>query len=177
MSSYPEPAKFPISSQKLNTGLNSCVFAIKDAKTTRSGAKSNIQKKIMALDKKQLPKDSKGNLKTVNAIWVDDDPMVTDLQCQLLFPLIIDVYRTPFELMKHIKPNCIYSKNTPIFLDYSFDNAPNITGVDVAKNLYELGFTKLHLLSGQDFEATDVKIPDYLMILPKSAAAHLDKYF
>lgn len=121
--------------------------------------------------------DSQSSLKTVNAIWVDDDPMVTDLQCQLLHPLIIDVYRTPAELMSHIEPICIYSKNTPVFLDYNFDNAPNTTGVDVAKKLHELGFTKLRLLSGQDFEATGVEIPDYLMILPKSAAANLDKYF
>ncbi len=121
--------------------------------------------------------DSQDKLKTVNAIWVDDDPMVTDLQCQLLHPLIIDVYRTPAELMSHIESSCIYSKNTPIFLDYNFDNAPNITGVDVAKKLYGLGFTKLYLLSGQDFEASGVEIPDYLMILPKTAAAHLDKYF
>ena len=69
--------------------------------------------------------DSQNSLKTVNAIWVDDDPMVTDLQCQLLFPLIIDVYRTPAELMSRVEPNCIYSKNTPIFLDYNFDNASN----------------------------------------------------
>lgn len=121
--------------------------------------------------------DSQNSLKTVNAIWVDDDPMVTDLQCQLLFPLIIDVYRTPAELMGNIEPNCIYSKDTPVFLDYNFDNAFNITGVDVAKKLFELGFTKLRLLSGQDFEASGVEIPDYLMVLPKSAAAHLDKYF
>ena len=52
-----------------------------------------------------------------------------------------------------------------------------ITGVDVAKKLFELGFTKLRLLSGQDFEASGVEIPDYLMVLPKSAAANLDKYF
>ena len=121
--------------------------------------------------------DSQNSLKTVNAIWVDDDPMVTDLQCQLLFPLIIDVYRTPAELMGNIEPNCIYSKDTPVFLDYNFDNASNITGVDVGKKLFELGFTKLRLLSGQDFEASGVEIPDYLMVLPKSAAAHLDKYF
>ena len=123
------------------------------------------------------PKDSQDKPKIVNAIWVDDDPMVTDLPCQLLFPLIIDVYRTPAELMSRVEPNCIYSKNTPIFLDYNFDNAPNITGVDVAKKLFELGFTKLRLLSGQDLEASGVEIPDYLMILPKSAAANLDKYF
>ena len=79
---------------------------------------------------------AQNSLKTVNAIWVDDDPMVTDLQCQLLHPLIIDVYRTPAELMSHIEPICFYSKNTPVFLDYNFDNAPNTTGVDVAKKLY-----------------------------------------
>ena len=185
---------FELLNQKLN-GLD----VIKAAKAARAVLvsshydESDIQKEIITLGAKLLPKQlateipicvtqpkthhSEENIKAVNAIWVDDDPMVTDLQCQLLLPHVVDVYRTPYELMKNIEPTCIYSKDTAVFLDYNFDNAPEIKGIDIAKKLHEFGFTKLYLLSGQDFEGTDLEIPEYLTVLPKSAAAHLDKYF
>lgn len=185
---------FELLNQELN-GLD----VIKAAKAARAVLvsshydESDIQKEIITLGAKLLPKQlateipicvtqpkthhSEENIKVVNAIWVDDDPMVTDLQCQLLLPHVVDVYRTPYELMKSIEPMCIYSKNTAVFLDYNFDNADEITGIDIAKKLHELGFIKLYLLSGQDFEGTDVEIPEYLTVLPKSAAAQLNKYF
>lgn len=153
----------------------------------------NIQKQIINLGAKLLPKQlandipiriiksvekhSKQNLKVVDAIWLDDDPSVTDLTCQLMPNLAIDVYRSPIEFMKNIEPNCIYAKDTPIFLDNNFNEIENITGISIAIKLHQLGFTKLRLLSGQDLDAVGIIPPDYLLILPKSAASNLEKYF
>lgn len=153
---------------------------------------SDTQKEIIRLGAKLLPKQlansisirvshqqescPNNELHTVSAIWLDDDPSITDLNCQLMAPLIIDVFRSPLEMMNIIEMRN-YPKDIPIFLDNNFEGFPEVTGIDIAIKLHQLGFTKLRLLSGQDLGASDISPPEYLIIIPKYAASELDQYF
>jgi len=56
-----------------------------------------------------------------------------------------------------------YSKNTKICVDH--DLGCDLDGFALAQKLHALGYKKLYMFSGRDFEACDV--PDYLTVLSK----------
>jgi hypothetical protein len=55
-------------------------------------------------------------------------------------------------------------KEIKIFIDNSF--GPNsISGIELAKQLHDKGFTNLYLFSGSDFGGSEV--PDYVTVISK----------
>lgn len=53
-----------------------------------------------------------------------------------------------------------YSKDSLILIDNEFAKE-NITGIEIAKQLHNMGFSKLYLFSGRDY-SHDSSIPAYL---------------
>lgn len=69
----------------------------------------------------------------------------------------IDKYNTVSEFMNNISK---YPKNACLFIDNQFKNE-NITGIKVAEELHNMGYSNLYLFSGIDY-SKDLSIPDYL---------------
>lgn len=148
----------------------------------------DIQQALLKLNAKLLPKKlnqyipivvlenkveySETNLKQVDGIWLDDDAGFTLVHEHGLLKAgkKVDIYRSPKALMDAIH---IYPKNISILLDNNFDST-NIHGTDVAKDLHELGFAKLFLVSGDRLKPNDYP---YLTILGKADLDDIYKYF
>ena len=148
----------------------------------------DIQQALLKLNAKLLPKKlnqyipivvlenkveySETNLKQVDGIWLDDDAGFTLVHEHGLLKAgkTVDIYRSPKALMDAIH---IYPKNISILLDNNFDST-SIHGTDVAKDLHELGFTKLFLVSGDRLKPNDYP---YLTILGKADLDDIYKYF
>ena len=148
----------------------------------------DIQQAMLKLNAKLLPKKlnqyipivvlenkveySETNLKQVDGIWLDDDAGFTLVHEHGLLKAgkTVDIYRSPKALMDAIH---IYPKNISILLDNNFDST-SIHGTDVAKDLHELGFTKLFLVSGDRLKPNDYP---YLTILGKADLDDIYKYF
>lgn len=117
------------------------------------------------------PQYAGNSLKTVDAIWLDDDITFTDsISWKFEKTDKVDIYRTPAELMQNIYS---YVKDTLIFLDNNFEGI-DIHGTDIAIELHKQGFTKLFLLSG------DLNLNEnlsFLTILPKHEANNLKQYW
>lgn len=149
---------------------------------------SDIQQALLKLNAKLLPKKlnqyipivvlenkieySETNLKEVDGIWLDDDVGFTLLHEHglLIAGKKVDMYRSPKALMDNIH---IYPKHISILLDNNFE-ASSIHGTHVAKDLHELGFTKLFLVSGDKLNPNDYP---YLTILSKADLDDISKYF
>ena len=96
-----------------------------------------------------------GSLRVVDAVWLDDDQEFTFRYEKKLIEnkKKVDMYRTPKELMDNIH---LYPKDTPIFLDNNFQEPfSDIAGTEIAKQLYERGFTKLFLITGNRLNQND----------------------
>lgn len=148
----------------------------------------DIQQALLKLNAKLLPKKlnqyipiivlenkaeySETNLKEVDGIWLDDDAGFTLMHEQdlVMSGKKVDIYRSPKALMDNIH---IYPKHIPILLDNNFE-ATSIHGTGVAKDLHELGFTKLFLVSGDKLNPNDYP---YLTILSKGDLDDICKYF
>jgi two-component system aerobic respiration control sensor histidine kinase ArcB len=101
-------------------------------------------------------------LKQVDAILVDDDKRFADMLIQYVFgDNKIDYFEDPYEFMEKIKN---YPKNTRIYLDNHYKTA-NLTGFTLAKELYEKGYAKLYLLTGDTFKPGQA--PDYVKVIRK----------
>ncbi len=98
-------------------------------------------------------------IKKIDAIFVDDDKDFLDVLVRVIESndKIADTYYTAHELLNNIQA---YAKDTKIFLDNQFSNE-NTTGIELAKQLHELGYRCLYLFSGHDF-SEDNSIPNYL---------------
>lgn len=98
----------------------------------------------------------------VNAILVDDDERFADTLIQYIFiDDEVDYFDDPHEFMVKIKH---YPKDTRIYLDNNYKSG-DVNGFSLAKELHELGYTRLYLLTGDTFETS--KIPHYLKIIRK----------
>lgn len=111
----------------------------------------------------QPKKVEKGTL-SVHMVFVDDEKMATQtLVAEYFNNLIVDQYDNPFEFLDEVDK---YTKDTKIVLDnyyYAEDGSTcKIDGISIAKELHEKGFTKLFLLSGENFT-----VPDYLTLILK----------
>jgi PAS domain S-box-containing protein len=118
--------------------------------------------------KSAAPKSSE--LKKVDLIIVEDDRMLSSaLASYFEGTHSVVVYEKPEELLKNLSA---YEKHTKISLDHSFDNSP-LKGLEVAKKLYEEGYTNLLLLSGTEFEPS--QLPSYLTFVLKTDPDMLEK--
>ncbi len=50
-------------------------------------------------------------------------------------------------------------------IDNTYNDHPLISGISLSKDLHERGYTRLYILSGTQFDAT--QLPDYLITLTK----------
>lgn len=111
-------------------------------------------------NKAQSQEDS---LKIVDLILVDDNENFAQTLIDFVFDQdIVDYYRDPRKLLENLNQ---YPKNTRIYLDNNFTMVDEL-GVDIAKKLHELGFTRLYLLSGDTFKPEE--IPSYLTVILKT---------
>lgn len=151
-------------------------------------AKTDIQNQVMALNAKLLPKQlasfipvvvsevqkNDGQPTRVDAVWLDDEPSFTSSHEKVFIRKNkkVDIYRTPQELKDNLH---LYPKETPVFLDNNF--APpfqDYHGTQIAKELHEMGFSKLFLITGEDLDQDDYP---YLKIIKKHSLDNLTQYF
>jgi hypothetical protein len=74
--------------------------------------------------------------------------------------LITDTYTNPDDFLNNLSK---YLKDTKIITDYKLNNLFN--GFDLAEKLHGLGYTKLYVMSGKDFDKQSV--PPYVTVILK----------
>lgn len=97
---------------------------------------------------------------SVDLVLLDDDKSFTNIFTWFYKSKnkTLKVYHSPDALLEEIS---LYSKDTKICTDYTLDS--EMTGVDVAKILYEKGYNHLYLCTGHSFTQDD--LPAYLKLL------------
>jgi PAS domain S-box-containing protein len=131
-----------------------------------------IEKQIEV--KKTVDATNTASLKDIDIVVVEDYKTLADGFSMLLNKngRKSDVYYDGNKFLKNFKQ---YSKNTDICLDYSLGDT---TGVEIAKTLYEAGYTKLYLLTGWDKDSLEeYNIPSYLTVLLKTDMDAIIKKF
>ena len=119
------------------------------------------------LDKKLEP-----GSKHVDMVWIDDDPDWVQNQIHKYFSnLIIDRYSEPVTFLEDLVQ---YPTNTKIILDMFYNHAGvlDLTGFQIAEQLFEKGYTKLFLLAGGEVTA-EYYIPGYLTVISKRDEAQI----
>jgi PAS domain S-box-containing protein len=112
-------------------------------------------------EEKQEPQ--KEGQKKVDLVLVDDNETFAQTLIDFIFDQdVVDYYRDPRKLLANLNQ---YPKDTRIYLDNNFTMVDEL-GIDFAKNLHELGFTRLYLLSGDTFKPGE--IPSYLTVIIKT---------
>lgn len=142
--------------------------------------KTALQRKV-----KVLPKDlvhvvpirvvqakKKGELVNVHMVFVDDEKAFTKtLVSNYYSHLLTESYSNPLEFLDEVDK---YPKDTKIVLDnyyYMEDGGTyKIDGVTLAQQLHAKGYTKLLMLSGEDF-----MVPEYLTLILKTDRNGLSK--
>lgn len=102
------------------------------------------------------------NMKTVDLIIVDDDEQF--VKTLILFAFgdkMVDKYHDPYHFLENVSQ---YSKDTPIYLDNNFATV-DLTGMEIAKQLHDKGYSRLYILSGEVFKEQD--IPSYVTFIRK----------
>ena len=109
-------------------------------------------------------------LKKVGLVIIDDDELLVDSLVDFFQNkgIVVDAYYKPKNFLDRLSQ---YPKNTKICMDNDFHC--QITGVELAKQLHETGFTQLYLFSGKDFEKDE--IPNYLKVITKEDLIGLSK--
>jgi FixJ family two-component response regulator len=91
----------------------------------------------------------------------DDDTFLSALKILLEYRgLFVDTYTDPNDFLNSLNK---YAKDTKVITDYELKC--DIDGLDLLKKLYELGYTKLYLMSGRSF--TQDNIPHYVNVMLK----------
>lgn len=121
----------------------------------------------------KIEKERKGtaeNFKKVDLVIIDDDQLFADSLANFFKDKFagVEAYYDPNRFLKNLSQ---YAKDTKICMDNHFQN--HISGIELAKQLNEAGYTKLYLLSGKTFEKRE--IPNYLTVLLKGDVECLDK--
>ncbi len=102
--------------------------------------------------------------KIVDLVIIDDDELlVSTIIKYILVDKLVDTYNTAHEFLLNVHN---YSKDTNFIIDNEF-KGECITGIEISKKLYALGFRKLYLFSGGDY-THDNSIPSYLNIIAKT---------
>jgi signal transduction histidine kinase len=113
------------------------------------------------------PKQEEG-LKTVDLVLVDDNENFAQTLIDFTFDEdVVDYYRDPRKFLENLNQ---YPKNTRICLDNNYTMVDTL-GIEIVKDLHEQGYTRLYLLSGDEFKPGD--IPSYLTVIPKMKADQL----
>ncbi|MFT3742433.1 MAG: PAS domain-containing sensor histidine kinase [Gammaproteobacteria bacterium] len=100
--------------------------------------------------------------KTVDAVIVDDDVnFVKNLTLFVFEDIEVDTYDNPEQFLKNIKQ---YPFNVKIYMDNNYSTS-NKKGLDIAKQLHQLGYNRLYLLSGETFDKSE--IPHFLTVIRK----------
>lgn len=104
----------------------------------------------------------------VDAVIIDDDrTFVNMLVLHVFADQDTEEYYKPEDFLKNVGK---YRKDTKIFLDNNYATS-DLKGLDIAKELHELGYHQLYLLSGEVFGVDDV--PSYLTIIEKTDTERL----
>ena len=100
----------------------------------------------------------------IDIVIIDDNAaLVNSVEAFLKnYNKTVDKYYNPMRFLDNISH---YDKDTRIFMDNDF-GSNNISGIELAKQLHESGFTKLYLFSGKDF--VEEEVPGYLKIILKT---------
>lgn len=72
-----------------------------------------------------------------------------------------EAYHHPKKFLENIHK---YPKDVRIFLDNNYD-CSELTGIDIAKNLHELGYTRIHILTGESY----LEAPPYVTVIVKGS--------
>ncbi|MBP9742751.1 MAG: HD domain-containing protein [Burkholderiales bacterium] len=114
--------------------------------------------------------------KQVDLVVIDDNTFLTDTLRSTIFKnKNVDIYNDLQVFIPHMKQ---YAKETKFLIDNNYDNYKGelrdirtfSAGFDLAKILYELGFTNLYLFSGDTFK----NIPDYLRVINKAGIDEIE---
>lgn len=109
--------------------------------------------------------------KKVDIVIVDDDEEFANTLKNFLFiGKLVDCYYHPQKFLEQISQ---YPKDTKICLDNNFVDAGGMTGLKLAEQLYNMGYSKLYLLSGDDFKKDE--IPSYLTAILKTDFENIQK--
>lgn len=110
------------------------------------------------------------DLKKIDIVIIEDSETLANAIVLLLSykGKAVDKYDNPKRFLENIAQ---YSKYTKICMDNDF-GSKCISGIELAKQLHEAGFTKLCLFSGKDFDKGEV--PDYLTVIKKGDQDYLD---
>ncbi|MBU0744300.1 MAG: PAS domain-containing protein [Gammaproteobacteria bacterium] len=112
----------------------------------------------------------KNSTKKIDVVVIDDVQIFADSLSGFFQSksLMVDTYYNPKRFLANLNQ---YSKNTKICMDNHFQG--KMTGIELAKYLYEIGYTRLYLISGKGFEQEE--IPDYLTVIIKGDMEALNK--
>lgn len=105
------------------------------------------------------------NPREIDVVIIEDNNLMADTLAELLnkHGKKTDVYYDGKKFLKNFER---YAKDTKICMDYSLGS---ITGVDIAEELHEAGYTKLYLITGWDRDTlAEYEVPDYLTVLLKT---------
>ncbi len=115
-----------------------------------------------SVDEKQTEKNE-DVLKIVDLVFVDDNQSFSQTVIDFIFDEnIVDYYSDPRKFLANLGK---YPKDTRIYLDNNYTMVDTL-GIEIAKDLHELGFTRLYLLSGDVFKPGDV--PNYVKAILKT---------
>jgi len=111
-----------------------------------------------------------GDFKKVGLVIIDDNELLVDSLVDFFQnkDVVVDAYYKPKNFLDRLSQ---YAKDTKICMDNDFNDC--MTGVELAKQLYESGYTQLYLFSGKDFGKDE--IPDYLKVITKGDLVGISK--
>ena len=101
-------------------------------------------------------------LRKIDAIFVDDEQCLLDGYKIFSGDKEIDTYCNPQIFLASVTQ---YAKDTKIMLDQNYGHS-ECKGVHIAQKLHEMGFTRLYLLSGENFSR--LQTPPYLTTIAKT---------
>lgn len=98
----------------------------------------------------------------VYAVIVDDnEKFVRALQYGGFGDYYTEAYHHPNKFLENVHK---YPKDIRIFLDNNYD-CSELTGIDIAKKLHELGYTCIHILTGESY----LEAPPYVTVIVKGS--------
>jgi FixJ family two-component response regulator len=101
-------------------------------------------------------------MKNVGIVFLDDDETFVNT-LQFVFEkrdMLVDTYTKVDDFLNNLDE---YSKDTKIVTDYELKSEMN--GLELAEKLHKLGYTKLYMMTGRNFEKQEM--PSYLTVLLK----------
>jgi FixJ family two-component response regulator len=101
-------------------------------------------------------------MRNIDIVFLDDDETFVST-LQFVFEkrgVLVDTYTKLDDFLNNLDE---YSKDTKIVTDY--DIKSEINGLDLVQKLHKLGYTKLYIMSGRNFE--EQEIPPYFTVLLK----------